>query len=183
LEGWLKQLRFNPLTQLLSSKNEALEHFVRRDLLGEEGGSTETLWQLPQVEKTVSKQQADGSWKYSSGRKEYVRSERDYNQLETYRVLGQLVEKYGLNKKHPALRKAADFLFTFWTDEGDFRGLYQNQYTPNYTAGIMELLIKAGYEEDPRILRGFDWLLSIRQNDGGWTLSLRTIGEKIQDPC
>ncbi|MFQ6096030.1 MAG: hypothetical protein ACE5NN_07790, partial [Candidatus Bathyarchaeia archaeon] len=74
--------------------------------------------------------------------------------------------------------KAADFLFTCQTEEGDFRGLYQNQYTPNYTAAIMELLIKAGYEEDSRIERGFGWLLSIRQSDGGWTIPFRTIGAK-----
>lgn len=41
----------------------------------------------------------------------------------------------------------------------------------------MELLIKAGYGEDPRIERGFRWLLSIRQKDGGWTIPFRTIGK------
>jgi len=40
----------------------------------------------------------------------------------------------------------------------------------------MELLIKTGSEDDPRIERGFDWLLSIRQHDDGWTIPIRTIG-------
>jgi len=177
VEGWRKQLRFDPLPRLLSSENEALQYFVKRDLSGEEVGPIETLWQLPHVVKTTSKQQEDGSWKYPGG-KEHVRSEHHYNQLETYKVLGQLIEKYGLTRKHPAIRKAADFLFTCQTEEGDFRGIYQNQYTPNYTAAIMELLIKAGYEEDPRIERGFSWVLSIRQNDGGWTIPFRTIDAK-----
>ncbi len=39
---------------------------------------------------------------------------------------------------------------------------------------IMELLIKAGYAQDERISRGFDWLLSIRQDDGGWVIPFRT---------
>lgn len=177
MEGWRRQLRFDPLPQLLSSENEALLYFARRDLSGEEGGPIETLWQLPHVAKINSKQQEDGSWRHPGG-KEHVRSERNYNQLETYRVLGQLVEKYGLTGKHSAIRRAADFLFTCQTEEGDFRGIYQNQYTPNYTAAIMELLIKAGYGEDPRIERGFSWLLSIRQSDGGWTIPFRTIGAK-----
>ena len=34
----------------------------------------------------------------------------------------------------------------------------------------MALLIKAGYEDDPRIEKAFGWLLSMRQNDGGWVI-------------
>jgi len=132
------------------------------------------LWQLPSVSKILRKQQEDGSWKYHGG-KSYIRSQQNYNQLETYRILGQLVELYGLTRKNPSIKKAADFLFEFQTEEGDFRGIYGNQYTPNYSAAIMELLIKAGYDEDVRIERGFSWLLSIRQNDGGWTIPFRTI--------
>jgi hypothetical protein len=40
----------------------------------------------------------------------------------------------------------------------------------------MELLIKAGYGDDPRIERAFRWLLSIRQTDGGWTIPFLTTG-------
>jgi len=127
--------------------------------------------------KIISKQQADGSWRYHCGRA-HVRSRENYDQLETYRILGQLVEKYGFTRKHPSIRKAADFLFRFQTDEGDFRGIYGNQYTPNYTAGIMELLIKAGYSQDPHIENGFKWLLSMRQKDGGWALPMRTTQPK-----
>jgi hypothetical protein len=45
----------------------------------------------------------------------------------------------------------------------------------------MELLIKAGYDGDPRIEKGFQWLLSMRQNDGGWAIPLRTVGSKYAD--
>lgn len=174
--NWLKQLQFDPLPQLLSSKNKALLHFVKRDLLEEQVDSTSTLWQLPSFEKILQKQRYDGSWKYHGG-KPGIRSQQNYNQLETYRILGQILELYGLTKRHSAIKKAADFLFEFQTDEGDFRGIYGNQYTPNYTAAIMELLIKAGSEEDPRIEKGFNWLLSIRQNDGGWAIPFRTKGK------
>ena len=34
----------------------------------------------------------------------------------------------------------------------------------------MYLLIKAGYEDDPRIEKGFKWLLKMRQDDGGWVI-------------
>ena len=46
------------------------------------------------------------------------------------------------------LEKAAEFLFQRQTTEGDFRGIYGTQYSPNYSAAIMELLIKSGYSDD-----------------------------------
>jgi hypothetical protein len=106
-----------------------------------------------------------------------VRSQEDYDQLETFRILGHLIEQYGLNRHHPAIGQAADIFFSHQTSEGDFRGIYGNQYTPNYSAAIMELLVKAGYENDPRIEAGFCWLLGLRQRDGGWAIPLRTVGK------
>ncbi len=38
----------------------------------------------------------------------------------------------------------------------------------------MALLIQAGYADDPRIEKGFQWLLSMRQDDQGWTIPLIT---------
>jgi hypothetical protein len=177
MENWQKDLKFDPIPSLLSSKNEAIHYFTKRDLIGEEVEPIETLWKLPSVVKLINKQQENGAWKYHSG-KIHVRSEENYNQLETYRILGQLVELYGFTKAHPAIKKAANFLFSFQTSEGDFRGIYGGQYTPNYTAAIMEILIKAGCNEDSRIEKGFRWLLSIRQNDGGWAIPMRTAQPK-----
>ena len=175
---WQKQLWYDPLAPLLSSKNEALRYFASRDLLEERLESIESLWQLHEVKRIIHRQLHDGSWKYPGGGKEHLRSTEDYNQLETFRVLGLLIEKYGLNREHPAIARAADYLFSRQTEEGDFRGIYGNQYTPNYSAAIMELLIKAGYGEDTRTERGFKWLLSIRQNGGGWAIPLRTVGRE-----
>ena len=38
----------------------------------------------------------------------------------------------------------------------------------------MALLIRAGYEDDARIGRGFRWLLSMRQADQGWSIPILT---------
>ena len=38
----------------------------------------------------------------------------------------------------------------------------------------MEVLIKAGYTGDSRILKSFEWLLAMRQDDGGWAIPIRT---------
>ncbi|MGD0451075.1 MAG: hypothetical protein ABSA79_08505 [Candidatus Bathyarchaeia archaeon] len=180
MEKWQNLLRYDPLPQLTSSKNQAIVFFTKRDLQNEKVIQTETLWEQPLVKKIVNNQQLDGSWRYP-GAKLDIRSQQNYNQIETYRIIGELVEKYGFTNRNNAIRNAADFLFSFQTQEGDFRGIYGNQYSPNYTAAIMELLIKSGYQSDRRIEKGFLWLLSIRQNDGGWAIASRTKNAKIND--
>ena len=115
------------------------------------------------------------------GLKKKSESQMNYNQLETYRIIRVLIEKYGLNNTNNAISKACEFLFSFQTDEGDFRGIYGNEYTPNYSAGIMEMLTKAGYGKDDRIDLGINWLISMRQNDGGWAIPFRTTKCKISD--
>jgi len=174
---WKTQLNFDPIPPLISTESKALLYFIKRNLLEEDVGSIELLWELPEVQRILRKQQNDGLWKYPSSKKD-LRPKENYNQLETYRQLGFLIEKYGFNNQHKAIQNAAEFIFTFQTEEGDFRGIYGNQYSPNYTAGIMELLIKAGYEKDHRVERGFEWLLSVRQDDGGWAVPIRTNNAK-----
>lgn len=169
---WIKQLRFDPLPGLLTSNNKAIQFLAQRDLLGIIAEPASTLWNLPTALKLVKKQREGGFWVYPS--KGTKRSQTNYNQLETYRNLGMLVEEYGFDKSHDAVHAAAGFLFSCQSEKGDFRGIYGKQYSPNYSAGIMELLIKAGYQDNPRIKKGFDWLMSIRQNDGGWAIPLRT---------
>lgn len=175
---WTSKLKFSPLPALLSAKGEALRYFCRRDLVGEDAGPLERLWELREVKRTTAAQLPSGAWRYPGGRPQ-IRSQRDYDQLETFRVLRVLVEKYGMNGETPAISRAAEFLFSCQTDEGDFRGICGNQYVPYYSAAFMELLIKAGFYGDNRIARGFKWLLSTRQFDGGWAFPLRTMGKKL----
>lgn len=134
---------------------------------------------IPVVKSYLQRQQPNGSWRYPGGGRTYLRSAENYDQLETYRVLGELVEKYAMDKTNPSIERAVEYLFSVQTDKGDFRGIYGTQYSPNYSAGIMELLIKTGYADDPRIKKGFHWLLSLRQNDCGWAIPLRTNGMNL----
>ncbi|MBM4241463.1 MAG: terpene cyclase/mutase family protein [Euryarchaeota archaeon] len=180
MDSWQKQLPFDTIACLISSGNEIIKYFILHDLLDKEVEPIETLWKLPRVEKILKKQEKNGSWKYPTP-KSKIRSAENYNQLETFRILGELVEKYGLNKDHKSIRRAAEYLFKFQTEEGDFRGIYGNQYATTYSPAIMELLIKAGYADDPHIEAGFRWLLSIRQDDGGWAIPIRTVGMNYRD--
>lgn len=174
---WLNKFKHDPIKPLLSSDNEQVEYFTSRDLLEIPVKSVEVLWDLKIPKQIIHKQQAGGYWKYPGKTSWYT---TDYNQLETYRQLGFLVQMFGLNNSHPAIERAAEYFFTKQSEEGDFRGIYAAQYSPNYTAGITELLVLAGYDNDPRIQKVFDWLLGIRQEDGGWALPLRTQGNNLE---
>jgi hypothetical protein len=84
------------------------------------------------------------------------------------------VQQYGFTREHPQAQKASEFLFSCQTEEGDIRGILANQYATYYTGAIMSLLIQARYANDPRIEKGFRWLLAMRQDDGGWSIPLIT---------
>lgn len=178
MSNWRSILYYDPISPLLSAGNNAIAFFAAIDLLGHTERSMKTLWDLPEAKKIVSKQQPDGSWKYPGGNKN-IRSPENYNQIETFRNVGYLVEMYGFNTANPVIAKAADFLLSFQTDAGDIRGILGTQYTPYYTAGILELLIKAGYADDYHIDKAFKWLNGMRQNDGGWAIPLRTQNKKL----
>ena len=173
MTSWRKRLPYDPIPLLLESGSEPVEYFARRDLLEENSGTVERLWESRDAQKILRRQLKNGGWRYPSPATT-ARSVENYDQIEAYRNLGYLIEKYGFTRKHPAIRNAAEFLFSSQTSAGDFRGIYGTQYSPNYSAGIMELLIKAGYGRDARITRGLRWLLSMRQIDGGWAIPLRT---------
>jgi hypothetical protein len=172
MEGWQRQLRFDPIPALLSSGDEALQYFVRRDLLEEGVGPICRLWQLPEAQKILKQQQPDGSWDRPVAKKKH--KDINYNLIETWKQFRFLIEKYEFSREDPSSRRAAEFLFSCQTDDGDIRGFIANQYATYYTGVIMSLLIKAGYEEDPRIEKGFQWLLSMRQDDMGWSVPIIT---------
>jgi hypothetical protein len=160
---WLDKLRFDPLKPLMESGNDAVVYFTRRDLLQETPGMVNMLWRLQSPQAALKRQQASGYWRYP-GKGE------DYNLLATFKNLQPLIYQYEMNRSHPSTAAACEYLFTFQTDEGDIRGFIGNQYAPYYTGIVTALLIKAGYEDDQRIIKALDWLLSARQNDGGWVI-------------
>lgn len=175
---WQAVLAHDPISPLLSCDNKAVVWHTRNDLLGESDEPVESLWDLPDAQKIIQKQQNDGSWAYPGGNTR-IRSVENYNQIETFRQLGYLIEMFGFNKTSPVIAKAVEFLFGFQTDEGDIRGILGNQYAPYYTAAMLELFNHAGYQEDSRCIKAMEWLASIRQNDGGWAIPLRTLGRKL----
>ncbi len=173
MTDWRKQLRFDTVPILLASPNQAIIYFVKRNLLNKPVQPIDYIWGLGEPQKLFRKQQPDGSWK-KSGTNPTVYPPNHFSLVETFKNFRVLVERYKFTKDHPAIPKAAEFLFTFQTPEGDIRGFIGNQYATYYTGYVISLLIRAGYESDPRVEKGMQWLLSMRQNDGGWTVPLVT---------
>ncbi|MAT41399.1 MAG: hypothetical protein CL609_03585 [Anaerolineaceae bacterium] len=171
MENWQKQLKYDPLPKLLSSEDAAVQYLTKRDLLEKQVGSVHSLWDLPAAQKILKKQKSDGSWPRSGEQKHTA---INYSLIETWRFFRFLVEKYEFTREHPQAEKAAEYLLSCQTDAGDIRGFLANQYATYYTGAIMALLIKAGYANDFRIRKGFDWLLTMRQDDFGWTVPLIT---------
>jgi len=172
LTDWVAELRYNPLEALTKSGNAAVTYFTRHGLLGEDPGPVEAVWGLPEVMKILGKQRGDGSWGplgkadgYPPGRKALV---------ETFKVLRALVRRYQFTWDHDAVARASEYMFGWQTLDGDFRGFIGDQYATYYTGETMAVLILSGYGDDPRIRRGFQWLLSMRQSDGGWTIPVLT---------
>jgi hypothetical protein len=178
---WLKRFKYDPLESLLSCGYDNIVYFTKRDLLEEKVGDIRNqLWEMKGSLSILGHQKPDGRWKYPNP-KERIRKKEHFDLLETYRQLGFLIEHYGFDKRHEAIKKAQEFVFNYQTKKGDIRGIYANQYSPNYSAGFFELLIKAGYQDDSRVLKGLKWLLLARQDDGGWVLPMRTAKKRLSD--
>jgi len=144
----LEKPAYSTVRPIIASGSPAIEYFMRRDLLGEDAGPAGDLWDLPAVLTLLKKQQMDGSFPFS-GTKKPVKPEHHYSLVETFQRFRLLVKRYGLTVEHEAMRKAADYLFSCQTADGDFRGFIGYQYATYYTGAILELLIKAGLEDDP----------------------------------
>ena len=154
---------------LLGSHDRAIVHFTRRDLLHEEVGPVGTVHELPEVRRLLRNQRADGAWA-KAGKDREIYPPDHYCLVETYKRFRLLTERYQLNRETPAVALAAEYLFSFQTAEGDIRGFIGNQYATYYTGYVLALLAMAGYARDPRVAKGLRWLLSVRQDDGGWTV-------------
>jgi len=167
MNDWIEKLKFGPLKPLMASDDFALTYFIKRDLLNEKVEPIWHVWNLPEVQQILKKQQENGSWKSSNqNKKKYPAI--NYSLIETWKNFRFLVEKYQMNRSHPSVEKASEYIFSCQKEEGDIRGFLANQYAIYYTGALMSLLIQAGYHEDPRIEKGFKWLLSTKQADGGW---------------
>jgi hypothetical protein len=170
---WARRLRDDPVSALLGAGNTSLDYFVRRDLQNSDVGPIDEVWSSSASLRLLRGQRECGSWRGATPKREvYPPNHSDL--IETFKRIRLLVERHELTREHPAMVSAAEYLFSFQSEAGDLRGFIGNQYATYYTGYVLSLLIRAGYADDPRVGLGMRWLLSIRQNDGGWTIPILT---------
>ena len=170
---WNQKLKHDANTPLLQSTNPAIPYFLKKDILHEKVPSLNTIWDLPTVQNQFRKQQKDGSWLFQ-GQKRPLYPPHHYPLVETWKQLRSLIQHYQLTKENKQTKQGCEYLLSCQTNEGDIRGMIGNQYATYYTGAMIGILIKAGYQNDPRITKGLDWLLTMRQDDGGWTIPIIT---------
>lgn len=168
---WREYFHIDPLPALLTARDPGLIFLIERDLLEQGGGDISRVWSCKPVDRIIRFQLPNGSWSFKGNRPGDEFGE-NYALVETWKMLRLLIGKYSFNREHPAIGRAVEFVFSCQCAEGDIRGFLSNQYAPYYTGALLELLIKAGYGSDERVLHGLDWLLSMRQKDGGWIIPL-----------
>ncbi|MGB8360512.1 MAG: prenyltransferase/squalene oxidase repeat-containing protein [Acidimicrobiia bacterium] len=170
---WLSSLRHDAVSALLSSADPAVALFAARDLVGEAEFPIENVWRLVTPQQILRRQRDDGSWA-GPRRKTAVYPENHTDLVTTFKQLRLLVERYEFTSAVPEMARAAEYLLGFQTDEGDIRGFIANQYATYYTGYVLSLLIRASCSEDARVDEGVRWLLSMRQEDGGWSVPILT---------
>ena len=166
---WRTIFQYDPIPALLTSADDALFYNIQRDLLAEDGEERNKVWESRPVERIVRSQNAQGYWEFP-GKQPGKELGENYRLIQTWKMLRLLVGKYALDRDHRVIQRAAEYVFSCQTEQGDIRGILSNQYIPYYNGVILELLIQAGYGQDERVLRALDWLLDMRQNDGGWII-------------
>jgi hypothetical protein len=126
--------------------------------------------------RILKAQRSNGGWcqrKYE----DHPRWEKTYYIVETLRNVLKLYN-LGCSYEDEEIRRAVKFLFSTQTKSGDFRGAYLNEYAPTYHALTLETMCLYGLDKDDRIQKGFRWTIRNRQNDGGWVIPYRTIGQE-----
>lgn len=124
-------------------------------------------------------QRADGSWCERVIDKGNIQS-RTWVIIDTLKNLFHLYD-YGCTLRDEGVSKAAEFLFSTQTKEGDFRGAFYNEYVPTFHALALEILCRFGLDRDKRVQRGFRWLIDHRQMDGGWIIPYQVHNSRYKD--
>lgn len=175
----MAQLRVDPLPGLLANATPALAYFIRRDVLGEDTGPADVLWDLPDAKALAGKQQADGSFRYPGGGNGQG-GWTNYALVETFRQVRVMVDVFGMDCRYAPLRAAAEYVLGCQAPAGDIRGILGNQPMPYYHGALLRLLVRAGMAGDARVEKGFRWLLEVRQSDGGWVVPAQTLPAKAR---
>lgn len=124
--------------------------------------------------KLINAQRPDGTWPISKARK----AEEDagpgppvgWTYITMLRNL-QLLEDCCTNKNEGYISVALEKILSWQTKEGYILGPKHDIFPlPHYNGYAVRNLFIYGMEDDPRVKKLADWLLSIQRHDGGWAI-------------
>ncbi len=173
---------------LLADKSPVLRYLVLKNLLHKDDSDSEVqeLQQLrledPLVRDLLDNQQSDGSWKFSN--------KLGLNLQESFRNTAQALTRLaylGFNKKFPPIQRAAEYLYTLQLESGSWpwkegkttfkHPTHGQVISPMITTFPLRALAMCGYAEDSRSESAFEYLLTLRAEDGSWPTYLSPDGK------
>jgi hypothetical protein len=134
---------------------------------------TECETYAPMV-RLIQTQRADGTWPISKVRK----AQEDagpgppvgWTYITMLRNL-QLLEDCGASRSDGHISAALEKILSWQKREGYILGPKHDIFPlPHYNGYALRNLFIYGMEDDPRVKRLADWLLSIQRHDGGWSI-------------
>ncbi|MFX1563099.1 MAG: prenyltransferase/squalene oxidase repeat-containing protein [Promethearchaeota archaeon] len=162
---------------LLASPSPSLRLLVLRDLLHREGTDEEICElqsiqdQDPFILKLLALQEPDGSFRSGEGGGSHLGKLR--TTAQALMGLGYM----GLNPKHEAVQRGAEFLFKLQNEDGSWSlpsgrqldgGAQVYTMIPLQTSLPLLGLAICGYATDSRAEKAYEWLLKRQLPDGGW---------------
>ena len=180
LSGWRARLASDPIPRLLREGTPSVLARVRRDLIDDsEAPNAEEIATYPEVKALLRRLEKDGSFAPRAPEKElggpkFARCLATLRSLDRLADLGLRVE--GKSPVAQQLQKIANYLLASQNTDGGIGDLALAESpkgrgkTPavHFQGWALSALCRAGFETDPRVEKGFRFLLSLRQDDGGW---------------
>ena len=167
---------------LLADPSPCLRRLVLRELLQRSGDDPEVrelnaqLESDPLVDPLLQRQRKDGAWDAHT-----VGAVAGMGRLQATALGLARLGFLGFGPEHPAVERAAEFLFSRQRRDGAWPlprqrsdAEEEGHYTmmPLQTALPLRGLAACGYAADSRCERAYDWLLEQRQEDGAWPTGL-----------
>jgi hypothetical protein len=173
LSGWRARLASDPIPRLLREGSPSVLARVRRDLIDDSEAG------YPEVKAILRKLEKDGSFVPRASDKElggpkFSKCLATLRNLDRLADLGMRIE--GKSDVAGKLHRVADFILASQNSDGGIGDLTLTEsgkgpgkvVALHFQGWAIAALCRAGFENDARVEKGFRFLLSLRQDDGGW---------------
>ncbi len=180
LSGWRARLASDPIPRLLREGTPSVLARVRRDLIDDsEAPSADEIAKYPEVKALLRRMEDDGSFAPKAAEKalggpKFSRCLATIRALDRLADLGMRLEPDSKVAHH--LSEAAEFILASQEPGGGIGDLVLGESPKSrgkvvalhYHGWALAALCRSGFEGDARVEKGFRFLLSLRQDDGGW---------------